>query len=401
MKRRLFYASFLSVILLFTVGVPGRACKWDTDTLAMEAKSFPELPQIITGRFDRNPPLYYEMRLARVRDVIAAHPENLAAYDDAGVACDTLGRSDEAIQWMHRKAAQLTERADTLETKEHRYRYHANLGTFLAHRWLKSGADRKQLDDLRGAQKHIAAAIAINPDAHFGREKYQLLTIEWLLDPKDRPLGTYVQDRLTPPNGILPDGEAAKAIKGFSGLIVLGNAWESVDVFAALAHFLHQNDHDVMAHFAELRCQELIDAGKRSLLSEATKKPDELLMELVPAAAGEGMGIISERVDMNDSLFPEMRREAEARNTARTEYMLTRLRAGKHPDTAPDFWNDFRDTPPPSIELPWPQETLHQKYGPHWQLMLLTIAIPVGFVLVTIVAWRLLPRLLVRWKSRR
>ena len=52
---------------------------------------------------------------------LQSHPEDLAAYDDAGVACDRLGRGDEAIAWMEKKRAQLEKLdASRPEVKEHR-----------------------------------------------------------------------------------------------------------------------------------------------------------------------------------------------------------------------------------------------------------------------------------------
>ena len=68
----------------------------------------PEVVAVLTGRFERNPPLFYEMRLERVTDHLQSHPEDLAAYDDAGVACDRLGRGDEAISWMEKKRCNWT-----------------------------------------------------------------------------------------------------------------------------------------------------------------------------------------------------------------------------------------------------------------------------------------------------
>src|SRR5688500_1406183 len=91
------------IIAVAALAALASACLWDRDTLGMEVKNFPGLAQVITGRFERNPPLYYEMRLARVTKEIARTPEKLELYDDAGVACDRLGRSDEAIAWMKRK----------------------------------------------------------------------------------------------------------------------------------------------------------------------------------------------------------------------------------------------------------------------------------------------------------
>lgn len=79
------------------------ACLWDRDTLAEEAKGRPDLVRIVTGWFDRYPPRYYQMRLDRVAVDLKSAPADLALHDDAAVACDRLGRPDEAIGWMARK----------------------------------------------------------------------------------------------------------------------------------------------------------------------------------------------------------------------------------------------------------------------------------------------------------
>ena len=175
------------------------ACLWDRDTLAAEAKGLPGITEIITGRFDRFPTLFYEMRLERVTAAIVSDPDNLGLYDDAGVACDRLGRSDEAIAWMERKLLVM----DRLESEgadvgEHRYRYLANLGTFLVHRWLKSGSDREDMTDVERSRELIAAAIELNPDAHFG------YTDQWADDANDRG-GTEYPIELIKPRGKIGD----------------------------------------------------------------------------------------------------------------------------------------------------------------------------------------------------
>src|SRR4051812_24611669 len=257
------------------------ACLWDRDTPSDEARGMPEVVAAITGRFPRNPPKFYEMRLDRVAAHLRDHPDDLAAYDDAGVACDRLGRGDEAISWMGRKRDRL-DRLDPerYEVKEHRYRYHANLGTFLVHRWARNGSDRAKLDEVKAARDEIARALEINPNAHFGREKYQLQAINWIVDP---PKAAGLEDL---PNllgwdiGTLqeqPDPQQVDdAVRGLAGLIVLGNAWESVDVFHSLNAALQKDtlgfarDRDggrnTLAYFAWLRCRELIEAGKNSML---------------------------------------------------------------------------------------------------------------------------------------
>ena len=83
------------------------ACMWDRGALAQEYKQAPGIVEIITGRFKRFPPRYYEMRLERVSGEIANHPANLDLYDDAGAACDRLHRSAKAIEWMKKKSAEM------------------------------------------------------------------------------------------------------------------------------------------------------------------------------------------------------------------------------------------------------------------------------------------------------
>src|SRR5690606_17466089 len=109
-------------------------------------------------------------------------------------------------------------------------------------------ADRENLADLEKARDLVAKAIKENPDAHFGREKYQLKFIEWLLtnptylvdDAAESAsqrsgwipnvLGVGNSDRARTAVG---DNDNVKemglgdALAGISGLITMGAAWES------------------------------------------------------------------------------------------------------------------------------------------------------------------------------
>jgi hypothetical protein len=122
----------LSLLLIVTILIQhsqsANACIWDSDTLAAEARGIPDVIAVIVGRFERQPAKYYEMRLARVTKLLEEDPQNLVAYDDAGAACDRLGRGDEAIAWMERKKAVLETMDETDPIViEHRYRYLANV----------------------------------------------------------------------------------------------------------------------------------------------------------------------------------------------------------------------------------------------------------------------------------
>ena len=350
MRRRLRWLA----VAAFLVPMPVLACLWDSDTLKQEMKRLPGVGEIITGRFERNPPLYYEMRLKRVADELKADPSKLELYDDAGVACDRLGKGDEAIVWMEKKKARLDSGeygADA--TNEHLYRYHANLGTFLAHAWFRKGADRTKLEELRAGRDHIAKAIEINPNAHFGREKYQLLMMDRVIDPSTRPAvassdglsaneprESFIGTRHGLDKGIV----ANEAVTGLTGLIVLGNAWESVDVFRALAIALGAKGDRSLSYLATMRERELIEEGRESIAPGALNG-EERIKQLLPRAQlkDDGEGVLNE--------FYRLRKEADAWAKARTDFMLARLRAGRHPDTDATFWSGFRAAP---VEIPEP-----------------------------------------------
>lgn len=346
-----------ALALLLCLPLPVAACLWDRDTPAHEAGGMPEVVAVLTGRFERNPPLFYEVRLGRIAVHLRAHPEDLAAYDDAGVACDRLGRGDEAVSWMERKRARL-DRLDASrpEVKEPWYRYHANLGTFLVHRWARTGAGRSRIAEVRAARDEIARALEINPDAHFGREKYQLLALEWIADPPKAEGSPYLPNLLgwsfddiygeqTDPE------EAHAAVRGLTGLVVLGDAWESVDVFHTLNVALQRDSsgfergreggRNTLAYLAWLRCRELVDAGRGSMLPAAPR--------------GNALKALLPRPDfvkadaLLDPAFARLRAEADAWHAARTAFMVGRLEEGRHPDTDPHFWAGYSGPPAPGL----------------------------------------------------
>jgi len=360
-------------------------CLWDTDTLANEAKGLPDVVQVITGRFERNPPLFYEMRLKRVAAELDRDPTLLAAYDDVGVACDRLSRDDEAIVWMQKKRSQL-ERADRTASaiQDHWYRYYANIGTFRAHRWLRAGADRTHMAEMQQARDEIAKAIEINPNAHFGREKVQLAFLNWLIDPgeKGNSPAREIMNLIPAPQ----DREQTR--KGLCGLIVLGNAWESVDSFLMLADSSLMRK-SMVQYLAALRCKELLRQGHHSLHPE--RFPDTRIVALLDPKRAGVSGTIPAEIEEQ---YRVLRAEAEAWQKRRTDYMMARLGTGRHPDTDPTFWNALKETPPPSLDLPWYRQLASRGWNPvyivsHFGYYLLTmlVAFAVGLKLISM-AWR-------------
>lgn len=161
--------SLLLLCALAAVGAAGAPCLWDRDTLDDELRGLPDAFDLAVGRFHRHGEAYYRARIA----VLTAKPQlALADYDDLAVAHEHLGERAQAIEVMQRKAKALAGRDDA----EQRYRYHANLGTFYAH----DGRYDEALVELE-------QAVAIRPDAHFGRESYQIGLIRFARDAKAHP----------------------------------------------------------------------------------------------------------------------------------------------------------------------------------------------------------------------
>ena len=339
------FALVTTAALFLLGGSSTNGCLWDSDTLRAEAAGAPGMVETIVGRFDRYPTLYYQMRLDRVTKVLDSDPSNLAAYDDAGVACDRLGRYDEAIDWMAKKRAALDAAPESETKTEHVYRYLANLGTFHIHRWIASGTDRAAMADVRRARDLIARAIELNPDAHFGRERYQLMAIDWILEPTPvddgrYPMGYYasILDRIAYADGwpgvsynnALADAGYPDAAEGFAGLVALGNAWKSFDVFHALALSLQDRRDSSLAYLAWLRAEEILASGGGTLHPEmdlsdfdASEHPYHL--------DGSGQRPV-------EAFYKKARAEADAWHDARTAYITERLKQGQHPDTHPDFF---------------------------------------------------------------
>ncbi|WP_228714696.1 hypothetical protein [Posidoniimonas corsicana] len=140
------------------------ACLWDSDTLAMERQRFPGAHELIAGYFVRHSDAYYKWRIAD-RSAIPADHRRPIDYDDIAVAYDKLGQHDKAIDAIREKIQRWPD--------EHRYESEANLGTFLIH-----------AGQLEEGLTHISNAIDINPEAHFGREVYQKLLVEYVIESR-------------------------------------------------------------------------------------------------------------------------------------------------------------------------------------------------------------------------
>ena len=154
-------ALLVALVLVVARPRPAEACLWDYDTLKEEKLGQADVASVIGGDLHKHSKTFYEAKVAYTRALIdkGGRAAKADRYDDLAVAHAKLGQLDEAIA--------------VLEEKEQRfpglYTTEANLGTFLA---LKG--------DLKGGLDHLRKGMAINPDAHFGREKFQIQLLEFL-----------------------------------------------------------------------------------------------------------------------------------------------------------------------------------------------------------------------------
>ena len=253
-------------VAVLTLAVPAAAlaCMWDHDTLLQERSRFPSALELITGKFLRHSPEFYEWRITDRLARLQSDPENPRLYDDLGVAYDKTGQHDKAIAMMLE-----------LEKKQPgRYETYANLGTF----YLHAGQFEKGLP-------MIDKALAINPDAHFGRERYQKWLAEYVqARRKDGkvvlPLSSlpqsaegerqpanfaeFVQERVgkTPANTgrLLAPEERQAAIKGMLGIMRFGS-YDSPIVLEALADLLYRPGYDIMADAKQLAARAYLKAS--------------------------------------------------------------------------------------------------------------------------------------------
>jgi tetratricopeptide (TPR) repeat protein len=231
-------------LLLLLLPAAGVACLWDYDTLLQERTRFPSTLELITGKFLRHSPEFYQWRIKDRLEKLKADPDNLAYRDDLAVAYDKTGQDDKAIEVM----------LESAKRKPGRYETEANLGTFYVH----AGRPDKGLE-------HIKHALALNPDAHFGREKYQKLLVEYVQTRRrggkvvlplgeDRadhqgPTGTFLEHLSEHPEGPsteprLPWPQRKAAIKGVLGMMRFGH-YDSPVLLEALGSLLGDADDDL------------------------------------------------------------------------------------------------------------------------------------------------------------
>jgi len=140
-----------------------QACIWDADTMFQEKWRHHDLASVILGE----PPAPEDPQIlqARIKDLEANRNETKAEWwNNLAGAYLRLSRPEMAVKLLEPVVGSFT----------NDYGMHANLGT--AYHLLGRYAE---------AEKEIARDLEINPEAHFGLEKYHLALLQYLVRDAD------------------------------------------------------------------------------------------------------------------------------------------------------------------------------------------------------------------------
>lgn len=161
------------IILLLFLPLAANACIWDAQTLWREKHRSHDLAQTILDN-QQTPENTNELR-ATIKTLEANRRENDPVWwNDLAGTYLRLNQPERAVKLLE----------PLLQKFPNDYGIHANLGT--AYHLLGRYAD---------AEKEIARDLEINPNAHFGLEKYHLALLQYLArDPKYQFRHVYVNE---------------------------------------------------------------------------------------------------------------------------------------------------------------------------------------------------------------
>lgn len=312
LKRILITAFFVLPIIL--------ACGWDFDTIAMEKKKFPNIHELIVGKFLRHSQEFYHWRIINRKLQLHDYPDSLELYDDLGVAYDKTGQHELAINTMKMK--------DSIQPGL--YETYANIGTFYIHN-----------GDFEKGVAFIEKAIEINPDAHFGREIFQKHLVDYLIEKLDTnkvltlPLAKinkknnfYHYLKKHEFNGKPSEEELAKAIKGVAGMMHFGQYKHPVLLEALADLLLETSSYGGSGHL-----------GARAYLKASFESKDENIAKAYwkKADAARERSYHPERImrRMNETQLQRMREQAPS--AYRMEYLEAAL---KYEIQSAEMWFD-------------------------------------------------------------
>ncbi len=145
---------------------------------------------IIHERYPKHGPAFYSERNRLARERLKVIPpdsdEAFALTDDLAAGLNRLGQPADAVPLLREKLKLQVKRG--LKGTD-LYTTYANLGTYLyfADMGKAFGGDAAAKAACEEGIALVEKSVAVNPDSHFGRERWQVVILRFLLDATDRP----------------------------------------------------------------------------------------------------------------------------------------------------------------------------------------------------------------------
>lgn len=151
---------------------------------------FAMVHDVLHERFPKHGRGYYQERnrltRQRLSTLAPGDPASFPLSDDLAAGLERLGKPDEAVVVMREKLARQQARGLTGGAL---YTSYANLGTFQIHASFPKAVagDPTARKQVREGLDLVKKSVEVNPQAHFGRERWQVVLAEFMLAAMDDP----------------------------------------------------------------------------------------------------------------------------------------------------------------------------------------------------------------------
>lgn len=324
------------VMIALLVAAPLAASPWDRDRPGDNYVA--SVADACSGRFDRMPPKYYEMRIERLSAAVAGSKlDSDAALNDADdllVAYLRLGRLPEAMALVERKAlaVDVFRAADARLYAIHTDRMLKNRAMCLLARWRAQGDRADLAKAVEASLKAESMARQIAENTYLSRE------LEFLRrrpTPADsvfpNPLNIVEANFVGAGKaGMLKKLKLGGAIEHLVRRVTYGGEWDNADLFYALELTCALEGRDKDAALAWARACELIDGGARLAATH----------NLSPEALKSAIGTYLSATARSEApaRLAAAKSEATIWREARAADIAAALEHGEHPDTDNEFW---------------------------------------------------------------
>ncbi len=152
---------------------------------------FAMVHDVLHERFERHGNSFYEernrMNARQLEEMPADNPARWPLMDDLAAGLDRISRPAEAVPLMRTK---LSQQQDGGLSGRKLYTTYANLGTFLIHANARAAfaGDAGAIQRFAEGTDFVRQSVAVNPEAHFGREQWQAAIAEFLQQAMQNPV---------------------------------------------------------------------------------------------------------------------------------------------------------------------------------------------------------------------